>query len=43
MLSRDLPTARKTEKVMQEIYNRIGLDYHTYVTTINQQGVKIVE
>jgi homoserine kinase len=42
MLSKDLPTARETEKVMQNIYNRIGLDYHTYVTTIDQQGVKIL-
>ena len=32
----------RVEKTMQEIYNRIGLDHHTYVTTINQQGVKIL-
>ena len=42
MLSRDEATAIKVETVMKEIYDRIGLDYHTYVTTINKTGVKIV-
>jgi hypothetical protein len=27
---------------MQEIYDRIGLDYHTYITIINTTGVKIL-
>ena len=43
MLSKDEPTAIKVESVMKEIYNRIGLDYHTYVTTINQTGVTIID
>jgi homoserine kinase len=43
MLSRDEAGARKVEAVMQEIYNRIGLDYHTHVTTINKTGVKILQ
>ncbi len=42
MLSKDEPTAIKVESVMKEIYNRIGLAYHTYVTTINQTGVTII-
>ncbi len=42
MLSKDLPTARVVEHVMKGIYTRIGLDHHTYVTTINQQGVKVL-
>ncbi|HTR32228.1 MAG TPA: homoserine kinase [Puia sp.] len=42
MLSRDASTARGLETIMHEIYERIGLDHHTYVTTINQQGVRIV-
>lgn len=41
MLSRDVQTARAVEQVMKNIYNDIGLDYHTYVTTINHTGVKI--
>jgi homoserine kinase len=42
MLSKDEPTAYALQKIMQDIYTRIGLDHHTYVTTINQQGVKII-
>lgn len=42
MLSKDEQTAIAVENVMKEIYNRIGLAYHTYVTTINQTGVKII-
>jgi len=40
MLSRDIQTAQAIEQVMKKIYNDIGLDYHTYVTTINHTGVK---
>ncbi|MBS1604734.1 MAG: homoserine kinase, partial [Bacteroidetes bacterium] len=43
MLSRDHNTALQLESIMHEVYNRIGLDHHTYVTTINQQGVKQVQ
>lgn len=42
MLSKDRSTALEVEKVMRSIYDRIGLAYHTYVTTINHQGVKAV-
>jgi hypothetical protein len=27
---------------MHEVFENIGLAHHTYVTTINQHGVKIV-
>jgi homoserine kinase len=40
MLSKDHSTAQQLEKIMHEVYSRIGLDHHTYVTTINQEGVK---
>jgi homoserine kinase len=42
MLSKDPATAREVEKVMKAVYEKIGLAHHTYVTTINQQGVKII-
>jgi homoserine kinase len=42
MLSKDLPTATEVEKIMKAIYEKIGLDYHTYTTSINLEGVKIV-
>jgi homoserine kinase len=41
MLSRDEATANSVDLVMKDIYDAIGLDYHTYVTTINTGGVKI--
>lgn len=40
MLSRDEGTATDVEQVMKEIYERLGIDYHTYVTTINRRGVE---
>lgn len=27
---------------MKEIYERIGIEYFTYVTTINKKGVELV-
>jgi len=42
MLSRDEPTATAVEQVMKSIYDRIGLNYHTYVTRISQQGVTCI-
>jgi homoserine kinase len=43
MLSRDEAIAKKVQTVMQEIYQQIGLEFNTYVTTINQKGVKVIE
>ena len=40
MLSRDQATAKIVAAVMKSIYDRIGVSYHIYVTTINRQGVK---
>ncbi|MES1216650.1 MAG: homoserine kinase [Bacteroidota bacterium] len=42
MLSKDKATAIRVEDVMKEIYNSIGIEYNTYVTTINTDGVRIV-
>lgn len=42
MLSENKNTADCVCKEMHSIYERIGLEHHVYVTTINQQGVKIV-
>jgi homoserine kinase len=42
MLSKEEETAHKVEETMKEIYEKIGVDYKTYVTGINQEGVKIV-
>jgi homoserine kinase len=42
ILSVDEEIANSVEDVMKEIYERIGIPYHTYVTTINQQGVTVI-
>src|SRR5579871_925048 len=42
MLSKNEATARSVEAVMINIYNKIEMTYHTYVTTINDHGVKII-
>src|SRR5580704_9383977 len=41
MLSRDEQTAQKVAGVMKSIYDRIGVNYHIYVTTLNHQGVVV--
>ncbi|MEN9571876.1 MAG: hypothetical protein RL172_3107 [Bacteroidota bacterium] len=42
MLSKDEATAKQVEVEMKNVYNHIGLDYHTHVTTINMDGVKVL-
>jgi len=41
MLSTTLEVANAVQTIMKTIYDGIGLDNHTYVTTINKQGVTI--
>jgi homoserine kinase len=43
MLSKDKMTAESVAVVMKSIYDRIGLNYHIYVTTINNRGVKCLD
>jgi homoserine kinase len=42
MLSKDETVAKHVETVMKEIYQQAGIDYKTYVTTINTGGVRVV-
>ena len=42
MLSKDHPTAIIVESVMKDVYTKIGIDFNTYVTTINKKGVEVV-
>lgn len=42
MLSKDKQTALAVETVMKEVYEKTGISYHTYVTTINKRGVEVV-
>jgi homoserine kinase len=41
MLSINENIAKATENVMKEVYEKIGVAYYTYVTTINKKGVEI--
>lgn len=43
MLSKEKSTALAVQQEMNAVYERIGLEYHSYVTTINMGGVKVVE
>jgi homoserine kinase len=43
MLSKSQQTALEVEKVMQEIYKQIGIDFRTYLTKLNQKGITITE
>jgi homoserine kinase len=43
MLSKTETTAIRVQDTMKEIYDRIGLAYLTHVTTVNREGVKIVD
>ena len=42
MLSKDAQTAKHVETAMKYVYDKIGIAYHTHVTTINKEGVKII-
>lgn len=42
MLSKDEASAKRVEGVMKEVYDRIDIEYNTYVTKINTKGVRIV-
>ncbi|WP_052272885.1 homoserine kinase [Flavihumibacter solisilvae] len=41
MLSRESETAIAIEVIMKEVFQSIGIDYKTYVTTLNTTGVKV--
>lgn len=42
MLSKDETTAHAVKSIMKDVYNTIDLAHHTYVTKVNQQGVRVV-
>ncbi|QDA60176.1 homoserine kinase [Hymenobacter jejuensis] len=42
MLSQHETTARQVEAVMQSVYHGLGIDFHTYVSTINLEGVRVM-
>ena len=41
MLSKDEATAKTIEAAMIKVYQNIQIDFHTHITTISKEGVKI--
>jgi homoserine kinase len=42
MLSKEEATAKQVENVMKDVYTRLGIEFRTYVTTVNYKGVEII-
>ncbi|MCU7694798.1 homoserine kinase [Haoranjiania flava] len=42
MLSKNEQTAKDVAAVMQNIYHNLGIDFYTYMSQINKEGVKVV-
>jgi homoserine kinase len=43
MLNREEDTARSVEGIMKEVYTAMGIDFKTYVTTLNREGVQLIK
>lgn len=43
MLSEKEQTAKVAEAVMKEVYDRLGIDFKIFVTTINKNGVEVMK
>jgi homoserine kinase len=43
MLCKQESTAKEVEKIMKDIYDATGLNYNTYVTTINNRGITMAD
>lgn len=43
MLSKEEKDAKAAEEIMSDIYNRLGIEYRTYVSMINKNGVEIMK
>lgn len=42
MMSKDENVSRTVEEIMKGVYDKIGIEYKTYVTTINNEGVRVI-
>jgi homoserine kinase len=40
MFNKEETTARQVEQIMQDVFTKLGVDFKTYVTTINYEGVR---
>lgn len=42
MLSKDEATAKAVQQAMRTVYEKIGVDFHIHLTTVNPRGVEVV-
>lgn len=42
MLNNEEGIARETEKIMKDVFTHVGIEFRTYVTTVNRDGVKVI-
>lgn len=42
MLSKDEATAKAVQQAMRTVYEKIGVDFHIHLTTVNARGVEVV-
>ncbi len=42
MFNKEEGIARETEKIMQDVFTQVGIEFRTYVTTVNRDGVKVI-
>ena len=43
MLNKEESTARDVETIMKDVYSSLGIDFKTYVTTLNREGVHLIK
>ena len=43
MLNKEESTARDVETIMKDVYSSLGIDFKTYVTTLNREGVQLIK
>lgn len=43
MLNKEEKIALENEKIMQEVFTSLGIEYRTYVTTVNSNGVTLLQ
>ena len=43
MLNKEEKIALEAEKIMQQVFTEVGIEFKTYVTSVNTEGVKVIE
>ena len=43
MLNKEEEIALEAEKIMQQVFTEVGIEFKTYVTSVNTEGVKVIQ